>query len=266
MLLSLIAIAVIGILLGILGGGGSVLILPLLVYLVGIEPVLATSYSLAIVGTAALVGASGYLRQGLVDSKAVFAFGIPSIVGVFLSRSLLMPAIPDVLFASAAFELTKNTLVMLVFAILILASGLSMIFKARRNSESSDPQGPDRNVLVSILAGVLLGVLTGFVGAGGGFMIVPALVFLLRIPIRHAIGTSLFVIAMKSLLGFFADALVLHGIQWSVLLQFIVVAVIGILVGVRLNRLVPAAKLKSGFGWMVLGVGIAVLIRELSYN
>lgn len=260
MLLSLVAIGFVGLLLGLLGGGGSVLILPLLVYLVGIDPVMATCYSLVIVGSAALFGATKYLRQGLVDLRSVVTFGIPSVAGVFLTRFVLMPAIPDILLTHDRFPLSKNTLVMVVFAILILASAMSMI----RKSDKAQIVATSRGVWVSIFAGMLLGLTTGFVGAGGGFMIVPALIFLLGVPIRKAIGTSLFIIAMKSLLGFGADAVVLEGIQWGLLLKFTIAAVVGILIGVRLNRLVPAEKLKVSFGWMILAVGVAILLREFS--
>ena len=217
------------------------------------------SYSLVIVGSAALFGATGYMRQRLVDSRAVVTFGIPSVIGVFLTRSVLMPAIPEMLFESGGFQLTKNTLVMIVFAIMILASAVSMIFRSER-----DDSGVQKRTAIwaPVITGTLLGLTTGFVGAGGGFMIVPALIFLLGIPIRHAIGTSLLIIAVKSLFGFAADAVVLEGIEWGLLLKFIIAAVAGIAVGVRLNTLVPAARLKVGFGWMVLGVGIAILIRE----
>lgn len=261
MFLSVLAIGLVGILLGMLGGGGSVLILPLLVYLVGIEPVMATSYSLVIVGTAALFGSIDYMRKGLVDSRSVATFGSASVIGVFITRSVLMPSIPDVLIASGNIRLTKSTLVMTVFAFMILASAISMIFRSRRDKEVN---GQSASVWISILVGCLLGLMTGFVGAGGGFMIVPALIFLLRLPIRQAIGTSLFIIAIKSLLGFAADVMVIEGIQWALLAQFIVVAVVGIMIGVRLNQKVPAEKLKVGFGWTVLGVGIAILIREFS--
>ena len=260
MFLSLVAIGLTGLLLGLLGGGGSVLILPLLVYLVGIDPVTSTSYSLVIVGSAALFGSMKYLRQGMVDKRSVATFGIPSVAGVFLTRSILMPAIPEVLWDGDRFSLTKDTLVMIVFALLIFASGVSMICKSNSDQSNAPPKG----LWASISVGMLLGLTTGFVGAGGGFMIVPALIFLLGIPIRMAIGTSLLIIALKSLLGFVADAVVLDGIQWGLLLNFIIVATIGIAVGVRLNQRVPAEKLKVGFGWMVLAVGVGILVQEFS--
>ncbi|MEP3478757.1 MAG: sulfite exporter TauE/SafE family protein, partial [Fuerstiella sp.] len=158
------------------------------------------------------------------------------------------------------FSLTKNTLVMIVFAILIFASGVSMICKSNPDQSKAGP----KRLWASISAGILLGLTTGFVGAGGGFMIVPALIFLLGVPIRMAIGTSLLIIALKSLLGFAADAVVLDGIQWGLLLKFIIAATIGIAVGVRLNQLIPAEKLKVGFGWMVLAVGIGIVVQEFS--
>ena len=258
-MISFVAVGFVGVLLGVFGGGGSLLILPLLVYLVGLSPVEATSYSLLIVGVAALIGAVDFLRKGLVNFSSVLGFGFPSIVGVFLTRTVLMHQIPDQLIDSESFSLSKNTLVMGVFCIMVLGSSYSMIRKRPERDETSEHR---QRLGITILAGFIVGLLTGFVGAGGGFLIVPALMFLLHLPVREAVATSLFVIALKSVLGFLGDTFMLDDIEWWLLLKLTVAAVIGILLGVRLNRRIPAEKLKTSFGWVVLLMGGLILVRE----
>lgn len=261
-MLNYAAVAIVGFLLGLLGGGGSTLILPVLVYLVGISAVTATSYSLLIVGVAAAFGAAGYLRKGLVDLRAVVSFGLPSIVGVFLARMLIMPQIPETVFRVDSFELTRRGFILAVFAIMVLASAFSMIRQTNRSLESTETSAP--TVWKSIVAGLIVGTSTGFVGAGGGFMIVPALIIFLKMGTRQAIATSLFVIAIKSLVGFCADVFIVAEVEWRLLLQFTSAAVFGILLGVRLNDSVDAERLKVSFGWLILMVGIGILIKEFS--
>ena len=256
-MLSLLAVAIVGLLLGLLGGGGSLLILPILVYMVGLEPVAATSYSLLIVGVAALFGAINYWRQGLVSLPSVVSFGLPSVAGVFFIRLAIMPHMPAVLL-SEPIVITKNGFVMTIFAVIVFGSSYSMIH-GRRSESSSHGKA---STVMSILAGALVGLVTGFVGAGGGFLIVPALLLLLKLPMREAVATSLFVIALKSILGFLGDVLVVEGIQWWLLVKMIAAAVIGIGIGVKLNRRVAADRLKAAFGWFVLAIGVLILVGE----
>ncbi len=260
-MVSVIAVVVVGILLGLFGGGGSLLILPVLVYLVGLSPIVATSYSLLIVGVAALIGAVGQLREGLVNFSSAIGFGVPSVVGVFLARIVVLPLIPDRLYESESFSLTKDALVMSIFCAMVFGCAYTMI---RRRPEHPEKTGEERRerLFVTILAGPVVGFVTGFVGAGGGFLIVPALIVLLRMPVREAMATSLFVIALKSLLGFLGDTLILDVIDWWLLLKLTLAATLGIHLGVRLNRKIPADKLKAGFGWVVLLIGAMILIRE----
>ena len=259
--MSYVAAATIGLLLGLLGGGGSALTLPSLVYLMSIEPVMATAYSLFIVGCTSLAGTVSYLRQGLVDGRAVLLFGVPTIVGVIFSRAWLVPALPEIIFRRGSFELGKSEFLMVWFAIIMLAAALSMIFDGRKNLENAARRSLPTFVIV--LSGLMVGVATGIVGAGGGFVIVPALVILLRLSMRKAIATSLGIIAIKSILGFAGDYRNFNAMDWPLLIRFTLVAVAGIVVGVRLNRSIAADKLKLAFGWMVLVIGIGILIREL---
>lgn len=257
-----IAAIAMGATLGLIGGGGSILTVPILVYLLHIDPVRATGYSLFIVGTTALAGGVRYLRSGLVDFHAVVIFGVPSLVGVYTARRVLIPAIPDVVFTVGELAVTKGLLVMVTFAAVMILTAGSMI--ASRRVEDERPRGPARHRALAALEGLVVGAITGFVGAGGGFLIVPALVFLTGLQVRSAIGTSLAIITVKSLVGFVGELQESSGTDWPLLLAFSALAVGGILGGVELNRRVPASKLKPIFGWFVLVMGVAILLKELT--
>lgn len=200
-----LASILIGVALGLIGGGGSILTVPVLVYLFAIEPVVATSYSLFIVGLTSGIGAVGYFKKGLVNIKTAFVFGIPSIIAVFATRALIVPAIPTEVFTIGNFIVTKNILMMLLFAILMIAASYSMIKKDKKNvSEIIEEQ--KFNYPLILIEGAIVGILTGLVGAGGGFLIIPALVILSKLPMKEAVGTSLVIIAAKSLIGFFGES------------------------------------------------------------
>lgn len=255
-----IASLLIGISLGLIGGGGSILTVPVLVYLFNIDAVLATTYSLFVVGATSVVGSISFFKRGLVVFKVALIFGLSSIVSVFLTRHFVLPAIPDVLFAVGNFELTKSALLMLLFAVLMLLASISMI-KERKDSVIDEPQSGG-NIGWLIIEGILIGVLTGLVGAGGGFLIIPTLVNFLKIPIKKAIGTSLVIISANSLSGF---AFSLHNtvMQWPLILTLTALAIVGILVGSYLSTFIESKKLKPAFGWFVLVMGIYILIREI---
>lgn len=250
----------IGVSLGLIGGGGSILTLPVLVYLLGISPVLSTAYSLFVVGTTALVGSVSYMRQRQVNYKAAAVFAAPSFLAVFLTRKYLIPAIPDPVFTVDSFVLSRSVAIMVFFALIMLAASFSMI--RNNEAESGTPEGALHfNFPLIALEGLLVGTLTGIVGAGGGFLIIPALVLLARLPMKMAVGTSLLIIAAKSLVGFLGDLTTLT-IDWSFLLPFTALAVLGIFLGTYLSRFVPGEKLKKSFGWFVLAMGIYIIGRE----
>jgi uncharacterized membrane protein YfcA len=196
-----LASIVIGISLGLIGGGGSILTVPVLVYLFRIDAVLATSYSLFIVGTTSVIGSVTYFKKGLVSIKTAIVFGIPSILAVFLTRAFLVPAIPLEVFQVGSLLITKSILLMLLFAVLMIFASYSMI-KKENIKEEKIGQPQVFNYPMILLEGMVVGVLTGLVGAGGGFLIIPALVVLSKLPMKEAIGTSLVIIAAKSLIGF----------------------------------------------------------------
>ncbi|MCP1386303.1 sulfite exporter TauE/SafE family protein [Runella salmonicolor] len=254
----------IGISLGLIGGGGSILTLPVLVYLLGINPVLSTAYSLFVVGTTSLVGSVNYMRKELVNYRAALVFAVPSFITVFLTRKYLVPAIPDSLFSVGGFEVTKNIGIMIFFAIVMLAASYSMI-KEKKKNKTEETGELKFNYPVIGLEGAVVGALTGLVGAGGGFLIIPALVVLAHLPMKMAVGTSLLIIAAKSLIGFIGDVSNLP-VDWPFLLEFTAFSVVGIFVGSYLSKFVPSEKLKRAFGWFVLVMGIGIISKEIFFK
>jgi uncharacterized membrane protein YfcA len=257
-----IASALIGISLGLIGGGGSILTVPVLVYLFHVPPVEATAYSLFIVGITSLVGSYPKYTQGLVNIKTALIFGGPSILAVFLTRKLIVPAIPDELFTFNSIIVTKSILMMLLFAALMVFASISMIKDKKSSQTASTPQ--KINYPMILLEGSVVGMLTGLVGAGGGFLIIPALVLFTGLPMKEAVGTSLVIIAAKSLIGFTGD--IGHfNMNWQLLLIVSAIAIIGIIVGNKLSLKIDGAKLKKGFGWFVLIMGVYIIIKELFF-
>jgi uncharacterized protein len=250
----------IGLVLGLIGGGGSILTVPVLVYLIGINPVLATAYSLFVVGSASLVGAIRNMQKGLVDFRTAIVFAIPAFIAVYVSRKYLIPAIPEEITQFGEFLLTKNIAIMIFFAVIMLLASISMIRNNRK--ESDEEQEIKYNYPLIILEGLLVGVVTGIVGAGGGFLIIPALVLLARLPMKKAVATSLLIIAIKSLIGFLGDVQNLE-IDWLFLGCFTFLSIVGIFVGIYLNQFIDGKKLKKGFGWFVLLMGVYIIIKEL---
>lgn len=247
----------VGVVLGLLGGGGSILSIPILVYLFGVEPVMASAYSLFIVGVTSFVGAIPKYKENLVNIRTGILFGIPSILAIFVTRHWFVPAIPLVIFENAFFVLTKRELLLGIFALLMVLASFRLI---RHPKETRSDQRKFRVFLV-IVEGSLIGFLTGLVGAGGGFLIIPALVFLTGLPFKTAVGTSLFIIAINSLTGFLGD-LLNQTMDWQFLLIITLLAVGGILIGNFFSRRIAALYLRKAFGWFTLVIGAWILLKE----
>ena len=260
-LIGFAAAILIGISLGLIGGGGSILTVPVLVYILGVNPVLATAYSLFVVGSTSLVGAGTYMKKGLVNYKTAIVFAIPSFIAVFLTRKFLVPALPDPLFSIGESIVTKNIGIMVFFALIMLAASISMI-RNKKCVDCDENEPVKFNFPMIALEGSVVGVITGIVGAGGGFLIIPALVLLARLPMKMAVGTSLLIIAAKSLIGFLGDVST-QTIDWQMLLIFTALSIVGIFIGSALSKKINEKVLKTGFGWFVLIMGIYIIGKEL---
>lgn len=250
----------IGISLGTLGSGGSILTVPIMVYLMHLAPVQATGYSLFVVGLTSLIGWAQYLRKGLVHLKTAIIFAAPSLLSVFLTRRYLMPLIPDVIFYTVNFVLHKNLFIMLLFAVLMVIVAYNMIVKNKLSDEENIKAPAHFNYVFII--GFLTGILTGIVGIGGGFLIIPALVLFARIPIKMSVGTSLMVIAANAFVGFAGEVSSGAFIDWLFLFKFSAFSITGIFLGITISSRISSEKLKPAFGWFVLCMGIAILLKE----
>ncbi|AUC81758.1 sulfite exporter TauE/SafE family protein [Lacinutrix sp. Bg11-31] len=248
----------IGAILGLIGGGGSILTVPLLVYFLGYNPVIATAYSLFVVGSSSLVGVIQKHQKGLVDFKTGLAFSFPSFIAVFISRRFLVPAIPETLFTIGDFSLSKGMAIMIFFAIIMFLAAFSMI-KSKQNKAVNNGSQPYYKTFIQ---GIAIGVVTGLIGAGGGFLYVPALVLWAGLDMKKAVGTSLIIVAINSLIGFFGDLQTLD-VDWFFLLTFSLLTIIGILVGGYFSKFVSGKKLKKSFGWFVLAMSIYIILKEL---
>ncbi len=260
-ILAYIAAAFIGISLGLIGGGGSILTMPVLVYLFGINPLLATSYSLFIVGSTSLIGAINNYRKGDVNIKAALFFGAASVATVFITRKFLVPLVPLNILTMNGFILTSSLVTMVLFGILMLLASVSMI---RGNVvQEAEKECTDCIKFFKLLGyGIGIGIVTGLLGAGGGFLLIPALVFLVKLPMKKATGTSLLIIAFNSLIGFSGD-LGHFNLDWPFLLGITLIAVVGLFIGSLISKKIPGGKLKNGFGWFVLLMGIYIISKEL---
>jgi uncharacterized protein len=262
-----IASILIGVSLGLIGGGGSILTVPVLVYLFGVDPVLATAYSLFIVGTTSLVGVFPKYRQGLVNLKTALIFGVPAIAAVYATRAFLVPIIPGEIITLGSFVITKSILMMILFAVLMVFASVSMIREKKQvNGNGNGGKTVQQfNYPMILLEGAVVGMLTGLVGAGGGFLIIPALVLFSKLSMKQAVGTSLLIIAAKSLIGFTGD-IGHHAMDWKLLLTVTALAIMGIFAGNRLSHKMEGDKLKKGFGWFVLVMGIYIMVKELFFQ
>ena len=247
----------IGLVLGLTGGGGSILTVPILVYLMSINPVTATAYSLFIVGTTSTFGAIQNYRKNLVDIKNGFIFAIPSFIAVYLTRKYIVPEIPKVIIESP-FLITKDTFLMLFFAVIMVFGALSVLKKKSQNTNSEEK----RNLILIGIQTFTIGIIIGLVGAGGGFLIIPSLILFAKLPMRKAVGTSLFIIAMNSLVGFIGDVQNLE-IDWLFLLTFSAISVVGIFIGMYLTKYTNESQLKKIFAYFVLVMAAIILLKEM---
>ena len=260
-LLGFTAAISIGLILGLIGAGGSILTVPVMVYLFHIDPYLATTYSLFIVGSTSLAGIIPYSLKKQVDYKTALAFGIPSILGVFLARTWIHPHIPEHFFDIAGYAVSKDMALMLLFAVLMVFAAGNMIWKKEATEEQEEQ--PSKSSYLLAVQGILVGLIVGLVGAGGGFLIIPALIIFNKMELKTAIGSSLFIIALNSLFGF-ASSNNIQEIHWWFMLAVTGIALVGMLLGSWLSQKIAAQKLKPFFGYFVLAMAFWIIFQELS--
>lgn len=253
-----IASIAIGLSLGLIGGGGSILTIPILVYLFGVAPKSATTYSLFVVGMSSAIGAYRHYGLGNLKLKPAFQFAIPSLVTILTVRKWIVPNLPQDLFSVGKLFVTKDIFIMCLFALLMMMASFSMIKKSKEE---------ESNVSISSfkigIIGALVGIVTGFLGAGGGFLIIPALLFFTGINMKQAVGTSLLIISINSLIGFSGDVLMGLDINYVLLFSVSTFALLGIIIGTYLSKNINGQQLKPAFGWFVLLMGIYIILKEL---
>ncbi|MDF4204381.1 sulfite exporter TauE/SafE family protein [Maribacter sp. SA7] len=254
-----ISALIIGISLGLIGGGGSILAVPVLAYLFSINEKAATAYSLFIVGASALVGGWKQHLKGYVDWRTAIVFGIPAIIGVTLVRHYVVPAMPNILFEIDNFQFTRRMAMFGLFAILMIPAAYSMLKKEKKIENTGVVA---YNYPLILLEGLLVGSITGLIGAGGGFLIIPALVVLANVEMKVAVGTSLIIIAIKSLMGFFLGDAMTMLIDWEFLAIFTSISFVGIFIGSYLSSFIDGKKLKQGFGYFILVMAVFIFYME----
>jgi len=250
----------IGLILGLIGGGGSIVTVPVLVYLLEIDPVTATAYSLFLVGAVSTVGTFRNAQLGTINYRVGLVFSLPAFTAVYLTRAYIIPAIPDNITTLGHFQLTKDLAIMLFFAFIMVIASISMIGSKDRKPLAKGEK--KLNLPLILIEGGIVGFVTGLVGAGGGFLIIPALVLLANLEIKTAIGTSLLIIAIKSTIGFLGDVQNIE-VDWSFLLLFTAMAVGGIFIGLTFNQKLGNEPLKKIFGWFILLMGVGIFIKEI---
>lgn len=262
-ILGYIAIILAGISTGLIGAGGSILTVPILVYLFAVSPGLATAYSLFVVGTTSLVGVVPKYLNGNVSLKMAVIFGVPSMISIFLVRKFVLPQLPEIVFTIGNFQVSKSMFLMLFFAMLMILASYSTLKRRGNNNNLTSETTKIKPFFVSLL-GFVEGGITGLVGAGGGFIIIPILMFFARLDIKKAIGTSLLIIGVKSVIGFSGDIISAHfDIDWLFLAEITMICIFGMFIGNALSKAIDGSKLKTGFGWFILIMGIYILIKEI---
>lgn len=252
----------IGVSLGLIGGGGSIITVPLLVYIFHIEPTLATAYSLIIVGATSLVGGVRNAVHKLVNFKIAFLFSIPSLIAIYIMRHMVLPHAPATIFLTSSFSMSKDFIVMIFFSLIMVIASLRMI---RKNViEDHSGENSSYSIIKIILQGIVLGVVTGIVGAGGGFLIIPALVLLAGLPMKRAVATSLIIITINSVAGFAGDRGTGIELNYSFAALVSSFAIAGVLIGTYVSRYFDGTKLRKGFGWFALAMAFLIAAKEVA--
>ena len=254
----------VGLSLGLVGAGGSILTIPVFIFILKMDPLTSSVYSMFIVGISSLAGGIKYIIKKLVDIKTIFVFGIPSVTGVLVARKFIFPSIPDLIFSVGGFVVSKKILFMFCISTLMFTAAVKMLKAA---SQKTETLSAEKNIKSGFLMtqGFIVGIITGLFGIGGGFLIVPALYFWTRLPMKKAVGTTLLIIAMNSLFSF-STSYSSSPINWSLLLRFSLGAIIGILIGSRIAEKISGNYLRKIFGWFVMAISFYIVIKQFTFH
>lgn len=248
-----------GVSLGLLGGGGSIFAVPVLVYIFGIDATHSSMYSNFMVGITAGIGFYGYYLRNLICFKSALGFLLPALTSLFWFKEFLIPQFPDTFQVFNIQPVSKSSLILIITGLLMIIASIRMFSK---NENKGINRSNEVKPVYLNLSGMVIGGLSAFIGIGGGFLIVPALAVFAKLPMKKAIGTALFIILLKSIMGFLID-FNQYQFDWTFLIKFSAFGMVGMLAGIYLSGLVSNEKLKKGFAWLIFGVGSMVLIKEL---
>lgn len=248
-----------GITLGVFGAGGSILTVPLLTFLFAYPPTMSSHFSLLVVGCVGAFGVTLQWWKGEFKLGRAVEFALPAMIGMFLVKKILLPSLPPV-FSFAHYSFTLDQLILSAFAVFMILAAGSMIFVDIQSEEKANRSNWKKMLLLGS-TGILTGGISGFVGAGGGFLIVPALVFFSGLPVKDASRASLLVIALNSLWGFVVGTSDWTSIPFATLLLVIAFALLGMVLGIQLQNRIPSARLKPAFGVFVFLMGMYILFR-----
>lgn len=263
-LITYVASLFVGLSLGLVGAGGSILTVPVFIFVLKMDPQTSSVYSMFIVGISSLAGGIKSIFNKLVDIKTMFVFGVPSVTGVLFARKFIFPAIPDQIFSLGGFVVSKKILFMFCISTLMFMAAVKMLQAASRKTETLPDEKNVKSGFLMIL-GFIVGIITGLFGIGGGFLIVPALYFWTRLPMKKAVGTTLLIIAMNSLFSF-STSYSSTPINWNLLLRFSLGAIIGILIGSRIAEKISGNYLRKIFGWFVMAISFYIVIKQFTFN
>lgn len=250
----------IGVILSLLGSGGALLTIPVLVYIFDVDPYWATSYSMFIMGVSNWAATIDNIKKNLIYYKIGLCFAIPGLLVTFIIRRFILPIVPDVLFESDVLSFTKGSAIMLSFAILMFYTAI----KTFRRKNTIEYSRIEFSPVINILQGAAIGLVTGFAGAGGGFLIVPALLFTVKMPMKEAAATSLFIISITTFLGFFGDFNPAIEMDWTLIIFCTAFSILGILITSFIKDTFSNKFLKTSFGYFILGLSLLVFYIEIN--
>lgn len=251
----------VGFVLGLMGGGGALISIPILVYLFHIEVSVATSYSLFLIAITASSGAYHNIRKNLVDYNAALYYGIPSVISVFAVRRWVMPNLPKVIFTIGNFPVSKSLFILVVLVIVMVMAAYKMIVS--NDAELDKTEHKINHFRLSFFA-VLIGSFLGLVGGGGGFLMVPALIYFANVHLKKAVGTALVLVAVNSFIGFLGDLSSHIQIDWALFATFLFFSIGGVFIGHYMVAYTQGNKMKKYFGYFLLVVAAFIVIKEFA--